>query len=391
MAKLWISFFSLSLLFIAGCTAPLGEKTLYSEAFKDKKTWTIMVYMNGDNSLSNYTLPDINEMEKVDLGSEINLIVLWDRASIKTYLLKIKYDPSQSSAITSDYLTATINGKNLNAGASDEVNMMDPNTLRDFIKYCGDNYKADYYGLILWGHADGWRSTGEVLKGINDDTDDGASLMSNNMISQTLANPLLPVKINALGFDACLQGTLETLWGLLQYPSVSYLAASPDTIPGYGWNYALFLNYFKESYRRPADFVTEAVRAYKANYAKFPNTSLVAYDLSRLDISATGNGSWQDFFKFAKDNKAAENVIFNNVLQYSADFRDLYQYASLSNYPYKAAVIQALNQIILAGWKQGLGDGKYLSISYNKHGSAVDYDAIPMSSATNWNEFIDGN
>lgn len=390
----------LSLALFYGCTGTFPEKELYSESFKNKKTWTIMIYMNGDNNLSAYTLPDIKEMEKVDLGQEINVLVLWDRFNTNTYLLKVRYNGGNTSVMASQYLSATINSVNLNGGSSAELNMLAPNTLSSFVDWGKLNYPADYYAVIFWGHGDGWRSV-SVSKGVAVDCagpsvcDAGGWYSSGTvgMKNLDLALALQGKNITAVGFDNCLQGSMETLWALKKYNAAQYLAASPDLIPGTGWNYNLFLNFFRDSFRRPSDFGAVAVSAYRQNYSNEPDTSFSAFDLAQLDITSNAGGSFVHFFNWAgglgagtTPTKLSEKNILSGVIAYE-DLSDLHHYLSKTQYLYSAALLNALDKIIYSSWKQGYGSGKFIGI---KRIYESDYSAanVPLAADSAWENFI---
>ena len=366
------------------------DKTFYSDAFTSgkyqKKTWTIMVYMNGDNSLHDYTYFDINELEGVDLEDEINIIVLWDRSGAYTKLLKIKYDPNNTSDIVSEYLTATIGGYNIVQNISNtEVNMLSASTLSDFVDFGKTNYPTDYYALILWGHADGYKST---VKGMDDDTDNGLSsgYLANDLIAQTLSTKNLTV----VAFDACIQGTLETLWSFKKNGLTSLFIASPNLVPGTGWNYKKFLTRFKDSYRRPLDYTLTAVLSYQETYSQTSNVSLNVYDLNNLDISSSSQGSLQDFITWSNNsaNKTAQKTLFtsDSIPTLDNSFKDFYEFIKQSSYPYKETLIASLNQVVIQGWRNGKTE--YRSIGINSNQYLGGYSGIEFSADTEWNEFL---
>ena len=42
-------------------------------------SWTIMVYLDGDNNLEDAAIDDVNEMEMIGSSDEVNIIVQFDR------------------------------------------------------------------------------------------------------------------------------------------------------------------------------------------------------------------------------------------------------------------------------------------------------------------------
>jgi len=138
--------------------------------------WTIMIYLDGDNSLEDYAFGDFNEM--VDGGGSqngVNVIVLMD----------IKDGPTTLRFVTpGGYIDSTtyevycgLDDTCVNMG---ELNMADPETLKEFVNWVMTNYPAEHYMLVLWDHGAGWRtmsrmngSSNKALKEICVDETDG--------------------------------------------------------------------------------------------------------------------------------------------------------------------------------------------------------------------------
>lgn len=91
VALSFLVFFSLvAMLTISGCSNPAasnggGDDTpviLNGDGVPGSSTWTIMVYLDGDNNLEEAALTDMNEMEMVNLNGEgVKVIVLIDRCN----------------------------------------------------------------------------------------------------------------------------------------------------------------------------------------------------------------------------------------------------------------------------------------------------------------------
>lgn len=221
----------------------------------EKKKWTIMTYMAGDNNLDQNGAEDLEEMKQTGATSEMNVIAQFDRAGAerqtKRYYLKkrtsLDADPVQSIG---------------------ETNTGSPDTLIDFIRWGVTNYPADHYLLVLWNHGQGWddtdiyageRGTGERLTRpglvrhaffrtsveqaaqlsasetaqarailLDDDAKDFLDNLEMKRVLQE-TQKMIGRKLDILGMDACLMNMAEV--GYQVKDSVLYTVGSEETEP----------------------------------------------------------------------------------------------------------------------------------------------------------------
>jgi len=174
-----------------------------------QKSWTFMVYLDGDNDLEDDGINDFLEMSSVGSNSAINIVVQFDRISGYTSSYD-NWTTTKRFYITSG-MTPTADNALEDLG---ELNHGDPQTLIDFVDWAKTNYPAQRYALILWNHGGGWRESNrlqEELEGKKrpfyravcwDDTDGGDTLYMDEVqgaLDATGSNHLI-------GFDACLMG-----------------------------------------------------------------------------------------------------------------------------------------------------------------------------------------
>ncbi|MEW6482402.1 MAG: right-handed parallel beta-helix repeat-containing protein, partial [bacterium] len=178
------------------------------------KEWTFIVYLDADNSLESWAIDDFLEMAKVGSDYKINIVVQMDRieggnssygnwTKCHRFLITKDMEPYESNAI-SDW------GDDLGGR---EVNMGDPDTLRDFINWATTNYPAKKYSLILWNHGGGWRTPKRQIpkKGVCvDDTSGDILFMSEVKESIGSAN----THLNLIGFDMCFMAMVEVAYAL---------------------------------------------------------------------------------------------------------------------------------------------------------------------------------
>ncbi|MRS05751.1 hypothetical protein EG832_21425, partial [bacterium] len=133
-----------------------------------------------------------------------------------------------------------------------EVNMADPEVLVDFVTWAMTTYPADRYALILSDHGSGWPGgwtdpdpENDPENSLMDGYDD---LLYLNELDQALNQIVQNTgveKLDLIGMDACLMGSLEVMSALAPYAHTAVL--SQETEPSLGWAYAGFLSQMQQS------------------------------------------------------------------------------------------------------------------------------------------------
>jgi hypothetical protein len=189
-------------------------------------SWTVLVYLDGDNNLEGAGVADVNEMETVGSTANVNVVVQFDRISGYDSTSG-NWTDTRRARIIQDANTGTIASNFVTIG---EANMGDPNTLRDFIQWGVANYPADHYLLDLWDHGGG-------LDGVCWDDSNGSANLSVSEVRQAIV--AAGVHIDVIGFDCCLMAMEEMAHQIRDRGDV--MVASEETIPGDGWAYGPFL------------------------------------------------------------------------------------------------------------------------------------------------------
>jgi hypothetical protein len=188
-------------------------------------TWTILVYIAGDNDLDASALKDINEMESVDLPSNVNVVVQVDRSAEHNVLGEGDWHDTRRGVIRRDYDFNTVTSPLESIG---EKNMGSAETLKEFIQWGTENYEAQNYAVVLWNHGGG-------LPGVAWDEDPEANNDNLTVAEVTQAITDSGVQFRLVGFDACLQGLIEQGYDLKDV--TDYVVHSQDLEPGDGWDY----------------------------------------------------------------------------------------------------------------------------------------------------------
>ncbi|MEM3581471.1 MAG: clostripain-related cysteine peptidase [Candidatus Bathyarchaeia archaeon] len=235
----------------------LSEFSVVVSAKPSKASWTFMVYLDADNNLDPYGPLNVQQMSAGLMpGANVNVIVLIDRLDQPAYLYKVTHNSVEVI---------------LSLG---EVDMGSPKTLAWFVKYVLKKYSAEHYLLDLWDHGGGYR-------GVCWDESSGNHLSPHDIeTALTEAEQNYKVKIDIVGFDACLMGMVEVCYELKDVANI--VIGSEMLIPGYGWPYESLMQYLSANPNvDPHTFSKEIVEQYVSYYANMKSTYFV--QLSAID------------------------------------------------------------------------------------------------------------
>ena len=174
--------------------------------------WSLMVYLDADNSLDSKSWLSFNDLESAANNDNVHILVVWDRSSTASAYFEVQYDtdPDQAANYT----------ENVNKWSKGELNMGDPKTLIDFINWTRSNYPAKYYALILDDHGSG-------LAGAMEDATDSDIITVNQLgaaLSAVTNNGSNPIDV--LYMYACLMGMIEDAYQFRGY--ADYYVASEN-------------------------------------------------------------------------------------------------------------------------------------------------------------------
>lgn len=260
-----------------GPDAPPDEPGLPPVGSDADDSWTILVYMNGDNDLEYFALQDFIEMVNVPGNPKLNVLVQLDRA-----------EDGASPGYSSDDLGPAGNftsAKRFRVNSQDteilddlgEVNMGSADTLADFVEWGVKEGNTGHYGLVFWDHGGGW----DLFGPDDSDNHDGLDLPEiASGIGAGLEAAERNVKLDFVGFDACLMATLETAQAVRPY--ASRLLASQELEPGSGWDWTALEVLSADPSASADDFGKEIIERYGPHVGETRNATLSMVDLDRL-------------------------------------------------------------------------------------------------------------
>jgi len=232
MKKYFILLVS-SLLFGA-CSSSSDED---EPAPKPADTRTVLVYMAAENNLDAFSEYDINEMKEGSktLSDDDRLIIYCDnQASNKPYLARVK------------------DGQLIDKVEMEESLSADPALLEKTLRTVREKYPATSYGLVLWGHANGWLISNDTVKynqtrayGYASSTK-GQYWMNIPSMTRAITNAMGSDRLRFVFADCCEMGCVEVAYELRHI--TDWFIASPAEIPDSGAPYdAILANLFDRS------------------------------------------------------------------------------------------------------------------------------------------------
>lgn len=200
---------------------------------------TVLVYMSGENNLSENIREDIDEMLLARTDADKHCLVVYVDDYNKTHLPYV-------ARIRNGAIVDSVSVKDMGISSGD-VCSVDPNVMKAIINYVFRKYPSrnEDYGLILWGHASGWviedsvgantpASARRKAYGLDNGSDNNSNSAWINM--HTLAEILSEVPhLKYIFADCCHFQSIEALYELRNI--ADYVIGSPAEIPGIGAPY----------------------------------------------------------------------------------------------------------------------------------------------------------
>lgn len=230
-------------------------------------SYTLMIYMNGSDleSTSGYASVSLAQIINKSKGGNVNIVVQTGGTS-KWQKPEIDSTTNQIHLIKDGTFTTVKTDL-------EPKSMAESSTLSDFIKYSTENYPAQKYSLLFWGHGFG------AINGFAYDQlfDNDTMTLPEMKIAIKEAN----TKYEFVGFDTCLMGTLETAWIFKDY--ANYFLGSEDSTLASSWGYMDWIEKLNANPSMPTEKLGKIiVDEYMKKYM-LSNPMLALIDLTKLD------------------------------------------------------------------------------------------------------------
>ncbi len=354
----------------------------------EKKVYTLMVYMIGSDLESRYAsaTSDIEEMEAAGVDYTKNNVLIYAGGS-RRWNNDI---PAGNNSILDLSLDKD---HRIVASTAISANMAAPETLSDFINFARENYPAEHYGIIFWDHGAG------PLWGYGSDELFDHDTLSLEEMAKAMEMTAFDHrnKLDFVGFDACLMGSLETMTIWSEY--ADYYIGSEELEPGAGWNYD-FLSILNETDDTKI-IVQKIVERYGAYYeaaktkTSDPDVTLACANLSKaaqvqtalasLSEEMAGDLSQGAYAQLWRDRAEAKSfgLVENSKGEtFAYDLMDLGDFAEVisESYPKQSRQIkEAVEALIIAQYSNIAGTSGVAI--YYPYGNKAQFNE--MSSAYN--------
>ena len=366
--------------------------------------WTVLVYLNADNNLEPYGISDFAEMAAASYSSgKIRVVVQMDRAN--------GYDATNGDwktckrfLITSG-MTPTAANQISDLG---EVDMGNPQTLADFVKWGIQNYPANHYFVDIWNHGGGYSKDVYYPDPLRDFSNDETSGNGISVANGEFASAMTQIKsylggnLDILAWDCCLMGMWEVVDIAKDYANTAVV--SEETEGGDGWYYTNFLNTMN---------TTPTISAIDACKAVINGTSGLdthsAIDLTLIPALTTKVNILADELIAAKGAGLSSSIstALTNTQKFSTSyftyFIDLSDFATKvkAQITSRPTLTTACNDVIAAVTNavklyknaSAYANARGLSIYHcSADGSNYDnvYNGLPVVANTHWDEYIKG-
>jgi len=201
-----------------------------------KQKLTLLIYMAADNNLDGSGEEDLESLRKGSIYSDMTIVVQRDRWAFVDEAETVRYHIKGGEIFKEEVLG--------------ETNTGDPKVLRNFIEESAKAYPADKLMVVVWSHGSGVDDA-DIYNGKRDlyfvpeneieeiavAFDDSAQDFLDNIELQKALD--VSVKIDVLGFDACLMGMFEVAYQLRHKSDV--FVGSQYVEPSSGWDYPRIL------------------------------------------------------------------------------------------------------------------------------------------------------
>ena len=288
---------------------------------------TVLIYMAAQNNLSGYAHYDLEEMKEgsLSLNDNQNLIVY-----------------ANVSDDDAPYFIRFKDGKAVDSVSVKQTTSADPATLEEAIRYMRDNYPAKSYGLILWGHSNGWLIKKDSIAyaktrayGVDEDASPD-TWMNIPSMARAIKNGLDGEKFTFIHGDCCSFNSVEVAYELRHV--ADYIIGSPAEILDEGADYSdlsgpfdTSATFYKKIIDNYWDYVAGEIKNNPSIYYNKKRGDLDGYSIPLLVIKTSElenlAAATATLLNTISDNlKPSGTLDFDNSIYYAANNGLKYNY-----------------------------------------------------------------
>lgn len=362
------------------------------------KAWTIMVYMNAANDLHDFSVDDMNEMERLAASNDVNIIVQWKQS--QTAFPTSSFDGTRRYQVQHDTTSAIASTLVQNMGTA--IDMGRPETVNDFIDWTKQFYPANRYGIVVWNHGNGWRRK-PTDRAVSYDDATGSSIQIWELDQAFGSTPF-----EFIAWDASLMQMLEVAYEVRGH--AKYVVGSEESPPGAGYPYTQALSKFISN---PNDSTVNQVKGFvdamlgESGYNLEKITESVL-DTSKLPALASATDNLAN--QLLQNSSAVSALIpqiraqaqsYSDHVSPPRYYRDLTDVCLLlesgTSIPSLVAASQNVrsaiaNAVVWEGHNANSSKSHGISIDFTQGSiflsSAGDYQKMKFATDTNWDDWL---
>jgi hypothetical protein len=283
-----------------------------------EKEWTVMVYLAGDNNLSENMIYSLNDLANIGVAngsgkrSNVNLLAFFDGNSLTapTYYFDYSEEKAYKHPIEKDDIYHTSGRAPIPAKTKAFDNDGDSSSaysIMNFVRWCIETRrrKAKNYAIIFSGHSFGFHGTSFLR---DEGTGGFITLFEFRQALEKIIEYYTKEKIAILGFDSCVMSMLEVGYELKDTAQV--FVASEGSLPNAGWGYAPMLKEFmasnsetlnlslkqKSQNYSTKDYIKESAKAFVKAFTEHQkelalggrSVDIAAWDMEKIEPIAEG-------------------------------------------------------------------------------------------------------
>ena len=248
-----------------------------------ERKWTVMIYLAGDNNLSEECVYNLTEAKQAlpENYGKLEVLAQFDPAGVRgeTYRYRLR-----KNTTLEDDAEAT-------GWKAHETNTGEPHNLLDFLRWGTSQFEAEHYLVILAGHGSG---TDDDFLLRDENPPDALSIAELRYVFEQLTAD--GQTIDVLGFDTCLMNMAEVCFELLR-TNVTYMVGSEGYSPNTGWPYKEILKKLSDqidgldksepNVMQPLELAKHVVQQYKEFYEPYISGG-ISVDQSVLEVKKIG-------------------------------------------------------------------------------------------------------
>ena len=257
---------------IAACLLLAACTSEEPQTFTPQKEKTVLMYIIADNSLSQYSMRDVNRI-KENLGNNIdnaNFLIMIDREGDTPELLRLHKDKD------GDIMESIV-------ARFEEQNIADMDFLKSTLEEVKKRFPADKYSLDIWSHGMSWIPDNIPFYAPDSKWigQDGNNYLNIDLLADAIEQS--GMRFDYILFDACLMSSIETLYELRN--AADRIIASPIEIWSYSFPYERIADMMCDSENRAVDIAGQYA-AYYDGESEYRTGAVTVIDCAGLETLA---------------------------------------------------------------------------------------------------------